>query len=305
MADAVDAAAQCAPDGGGQGRRPARVTFVDVGWHRLRVAVWPGKAGRTPLLLFNGIGASLEMLTPLADELGDIETIAFDVPGVGQSPAPLLPYRLWMLARLASRLLDALGVGRVDVLGVSWGGTLAQQFALQNPRRCRRLVLAATAQGALMVPGRPSVLRHFFTPRRHNDAALRHRIGGLIYGGRARTDPQLLQSLDRYVKPASRYAYLLQQFALAGWTSLPWLPLVRQQVLIMAGADDPVIPLVNAQLMAALLPHARLHVFDDGHLFLLSQPSETARVLREFLCAEDAREDRDPQPTKIAARGRT
>ncbi|MEJ8825513.1 poly(3-hydroxyalkanoate) depolymerase [Variovorax humicola] len=293
-------------DGNGEGaRRPVSIRFVDIGKQRLRVAVWPGRRGGVPLLLFNGIGASLEMLMPLADNLGDIETITFDLPGVGESPAPLLPYRLCSMARLASRLLDVLGVDRVDVLGVSWGGTLAQQFALQHPKRCRRLVLAATAQGILMVPGRPSVLRHFFTPRRHNDPEHRRRIGGLIYGGQARSDPAFIQSFEQYVKPASRYAYLLQQLAIAGWTSLPWLPLLRQPVLIMAGKDDPVIPPINARLMATLIPKSRLHLFDDGHLFILSQAAETARVLREFLCADDSRARARVSTSKVAASGRT
>jgi len=269
-------------------RRSAALRVVDVGRRRLRVAVWPGEPGRVPLLIFNGIGASLEMIMPLADRLHGIETIAFDVPGVGQSPAPRLPYRLWMLARLAARLLDKLGVDRVDVMGASWGGALAQQFALQHPRRCRRLVLIATAQGALMVPARLSVLRHFLTPRRHNDPVLRRRIAGLIYGGRARSDPTLMQSLEQSIKPTSRYAYLLQQIAIVGWSSVPWLPLLRQPTLILAGRDDPVIPLVNARLMAALIPHSRLHVVDDGHLFVLSQPDETARLLREFLAAPES-----------------
>lgn len=267
--------------------RPVTFRFVDVGRRRLRVAMWPGDPGRVPLLLFNGIGASLEMLVPLADKLDGIPTIAFDVPGVGQSPAPRLPYRLWMLARLAARLLDALDVGRVDVMGASWGGALAQQFALQHPRRCRRLVLAATAQGVLMLPPPPSVLRHFVTPRRHNDPAHRQRIAGTIYGGRTRTDPALMRSLEQFIKPASRYAYLLQQLAIAGWTSVPWLPLLRQPTLILAGSDDPVIPLANARLMAALIRDSRLHVFDDGHLFVLSQPDETARLLRDFLGAAE------------------
>jgi poly(3-hydroxyalkanoate) depolymerase len=269
-------------------QRSATLRFVDVGRHRLRVAVWPGEPGQVPLLIFNGIGASVEMLMPLADRLHGVETIAFDVPGVGESSPPRGPYRLWMLARLAARLLDELGVRRVDVMGVSWGGALAQQFALQHPRRCRRLVLAATAQGALMVPARLSVLRHFLTPRRHNDPVLRQRIAGSIYGGRARSQPSLMQSLEQFIKPTSRYAYLLQQVAVLGGTSNPWLPLLRQSTLILAGGDDPVIPLFNARLMAALIRDSRLHVFDDGHLFVLSQPEETARLLREFLAGRSS-----------------
>lgn len=264
------------------GRAPQWRT-VRLGHQQLRVALWPGDAQATPLLLFNGIGASLEMLAPLGQVLAGTPIVAFDIPGVGLSPARWLPYRPWHMVRLAGRLLDHLGIGEVDVLGVSWGGTLAQQFALQNPRRCRRLVLAATAQGAWMVPGRLKVLRHFISPRRHNDVAHRERIAGDIYGGRARTDPQLMKSLHDTIKPTSRYAYLLQQLAVAGWCSVPWLPLLRQPTLIMAGNDDPVIPLINARLMHKLIRRSQLHVFDDGHLFILSQPEATARVLQQFL----------------------
>ncbi|TXI24363.1 MAG: poly(3-hydroxyalkanoate) depolymerase [Ottowia sp.] len=261
---------------------------VTLGRQQLRVARWPGDARATPLLFFNGIGASLELLSPLAQALPGTPIIAFDIPGVGLSPARWLPYRLWNMARLAGRLLDHLGIGRVDVLGVSWGGTLAQQFVLQNPRRCRRLVLAATAQGAWMVPGRLKVLRHFISPRRHNDAAHRECIAGEIYGGRARTDPQLMKSLHDCIKPTSRYGYLLQQLAVAGWCSVPWLPLLRQPTLILAGNDDPVVPLINARLMHKLIRRAHLHVFDDGHLFILSQPEATASVLQQFLRAGTA-----------------
>ena len=56
---------------------------------------------------------------------------------------------------MLGRVLSKLGIGVVDVLGLSWGGALAQQFAFQNPRRCRRLVLVATGTGVLMVPGSP------------------------------------------------------------------------------------------------------------------------------------------------------
>jgi pimeloyl-ACP methyl ester carboxylesterase len=80
------------------------------------------------------------------------------------SPAPWWPYRPSLLARLSARLLDRLGHEQVDVLGFSWGGALAQQFAYQHAKRCRRLVLAATSPGHLMVPGKLTALLKMATP---------------------------------------------------------------------------------------------------------------------------------------------
>ncbi len=264
----------------GTGRREMSSRQLKVFGKSIRVAVWPCPGTtRTPLLLLNGIGASLEMLMPFADALADREIIAFDVPGSGKSEATILPYRLWMLSMLASGVLDQLGYGRVDVLGVSWGGALAQQFALQNPRRCRKLVLAATSQGMLMVPPRLSVLSKFMTPRRFNDAGYRKQIAGEIYGGKARTEQLLVEEF----RTTSRRGYLYQQLALLGWTSMPWLPLLAQPTLVLAGDDDPVVPLANARVLSMLIRDSRLRVLNDGHLFLISSADEAARAVREFL----------------------
>jgi poly(3-hydroxyoctanoate) depolymerase len=262
--------------------RPMQLRQVDVCGTRVRVAIWPGNRRRTPLLLFNGIGSSLELLAPFADAMGDVETVAFDVPGTGQSSLPPIPYRLWMLSLLASNLLTELGYERVDALGVSWGGAVAQQFALQNPKRCRRLVLAATCQGFLMVPGKLSVIAKFFTPRRFNDPVFRRAVAGEIYGGEARRKPSLIRDM----RPTNKLGYLLQQLAIVGWTSLPWLPLLRQPTLILAGDDDPIVPLINARAMARLIRKSRLHVFADGHLFLISSAVAAGRIVRDFLNRE-------------------
>src|SRR5437660_9707099 len=145
---------------------------INATGQRLRVAIRPGDGTHTPLLLINGIGVNLEVLQQFVDALNPaIEVIRFDVPGTGGSPAPLIPYRFSAHARLVVEMLDQLGYQQVDVLGVSWGGALAQQFALQYPRRCRRLILVSTGTGALMVPGRPSVLAKLAAPRRHQDPA--------------------------------------------------------------------------------------------------------------------------------------
>src|SRR6516164_617188 len=167
----------------------AGTRFVRGMGQRRKVAIRPGNGTRTPLLLFNGIGANLELLQPLVDALDPaIEVIRFDVPGVGGSPTPPLPLRFPALAWLTGRMLDQLGYTRVDALGVSWGGALAQQFALQYRWRCRRLVLVSTATGAIMVPGKPSVLAKMATPRRYFDPTYMASIAGIIYGGSVRPE---------------------------------------------------------------------------------------------------------------------
>lgn len=77
--------------------------------------------------------------------------------------------------------------------------------------------------------------------------------------------------------------YYYQLLAGLGWTSLFTLPLIRQRTLILAGTDDPIIPLVNARVMHALVPHATLHVYDDGHLGLVTDADALAPVVARFL----------------------
>ena len=136
--------------------------------------------------------------------------IRFDPPGVGGSPLPAAPYRLPGLARIVLRLLDVLGQKEVDVLGISWGGGLAQQLARTGRRRCRRLVLVATGTGSLMVPAHPRVLAQMATPRRYLDPDHMRRIAAEIYGGSARTDPRLATwLLHTHSRVGPRRGYVL------------------------------------------------------------------------------------------------
>ncbi len=265
---------------------PERMRVLTVGSRTLRVSVREGTAGWPPLLLCNGIGASLELFQPFVDALDPRRpVIRFDMPGVGGSPAPVVPYHLHTLPPLLAGLLDQLGYAQADVLGISWGGGLAQQFALSRPDRVRRLVLVATAPGALMVPGHPRVLLRMLTPRRHRDPGYAARIAGELYGGSARKDPivarDLLHATTR-LGPARGYFY--QLVSTIGWTSLPLLPLLRRRpTLIMAGDDDPIIPVVNARIMHRLIPRSELHIYHGGHLELAADAERLAPVVEAFL----------------------
>jgi poly(3-hydroxyalkanoate) depolymerase len=257
----------------------------------IRVSERPAQGALTaepPLLLCNGIGASLEALQPFVDALDpDRGVVRFDVPGTGGSPAPPLPYPLAGLASWVSSLMRRLRHDRFDVLGISWGGGLAQQLAAQNPRRVRRVVLVATATGCLMVPGNPSVLAKMATPRRYRDPAYARRIAGEIYGGSMRTAPELgARLLHDATRAGPKRGYYFQLAATAGWSSLPFLSLLRQPTLVLAGDDDPIVPLVNARVMARLIPRSRLHVYAGGHLGILTESSQLAPVVETFLGSE-------------------
>ena len=257
--------------------------YVAAGGQRIRVNVRQGTG--VPLVLCNGIGASLEVLDPLVEQLNPRSTIIrFDVPGTGGSPTSMLPYGFPYLAWVLGRVLSKLEFGVVDVLGLSWGGALAQQFAFQNPRRCRRLVLVATGTGALMVPAHPRILAKMVTPRRFSDPDYAASIAGELYGGTVRRHGEdVAQLFVRQLHAGSKMGYLHQLLAGSVWTSLFGLPAVRQQTLIVAGTDDPIIPVVNARIMHALLPHSRLYLHSGGHIDLVHNAEELAPAIDQFL----------------------
>jgi poly(3-hydroxyoctanoate) depolymerase len=259
------------------------VQMLHVGRFVVRVGRRPGSRAHPPLLMFNGIGGNIELLAPLAHALPEREVITFDIPGVGHSLMPRLPYRFKHIAALACGVLDHYGHQRCDALGVSWGGAAAQQFARSASARCRRLVLCATAMGVVMVPGNPTVAMKMITPRRYISRQYAAKVSGDIYGGDFRGNPEIAARHFKHVKWQSRLGYYLQLGAGFGWTSVHWLHRLTQPTLVMAGEDDPLIPLVNAKLMHRLIPRSELKVFDCGHLFLLTRLDESARVIREFL----------------------
>jgi poly(3-hydroxyalkanoate) depolymerase len=258
-----------------------RIAFETVGRQRLRAAVWKGHGAGRPLLVFNGIGVNLELAAPLAAALSDREVIAFDLPGVGLSPAPRIPYRPWWAAHAAAKILDRYGyLDKVDVMGVSWGGLAAQQFAFQCGHRVNRVVLAATSPGALMIPGDLGVWSRLLNPRGFFDAeALTRGFAGL-FG----EQDGLPKGLAAKFRPPTPAGYAAQIFAMTAWSSLPFLPFVKTPALVMMGDRDRVVPLINGRVINALLPNSRLHVVKDaGHFFPVTRLNEVAPVLRAFL----------------------
>ncbi|MBL0924281.1 MAG: alpha/beta fold hydrolase [Sphingomonadaceae bacterium] len=256
----------------------------------LRVAVWRSTkpTGKLPVLFFNGIGANIEAMAPLADHLADRDFISFDMPGVGGSPDPVVPYNPILMARISALLLDRFDMPLVDVIGISWGGGMAQQFAIQNGARVNKLILVATSAGMLMVPGNPAALTKMADPRRYIDPDFMAKHFKTLYGGMVGGKSGHINRL----KPPSKTGYFYQLLAMLGWTSAPFLPFMRTPTLIMMGGDDQIVPVANGKFLNFLIPDSELLVIEDGgHLFLLSHVEESIAAIRGFLdrAAEDAR----------------
>lgn len=239
-----------------------------------------------PLLLINGLGAPLEMWDPLVRRLRGREVIAFDLPGVGLSGYPRWPLRMPELARLVDGLLARLRQQRVDVLGYSLGGLLAQELAHRIPERVRRLVLGATVPGVPSFPPNPLVGLMLLTPARYWDRRLAELIVPRIAGGRTARDRRVLRAglNPRLTRPPTTVGYLHQLYSVIGWSSHRWLHRLRHPTLVLHGDEDPVAPLVNARYLAWAIPTARIHVVrGGGHLFLFDQPGSAVGVLHDFL----------------------
>ena len=268
----------------------AEVSLETVGGRTLRVAHWrlDMESEHLPVLFFNGIGANIEAVAPLAEALDDRGFVMFDMPGVGGSPDPLVPYNTATMAWTTTLLLDRFKLEQVDVMGVSWGGAMAQHFALQHPKRTRRLVLCATSAGMIMVPGNVGALSKMANPRRYVDAAFMEKHFRTLYGG------ALGEASGGHIarlKPPTRRGYLYQLLAMLGWTSAPALPFMKKPTLILMGDDDQIVPLANGKILDTLIPNSELHVLEGGgHLFLLSHADQSVSAIRAFLDAPEAEE---------------
>lgn len=233
-----------------------------------------------PLLVFNGIGMNLEMLEPVALAMAPRPVLSFDMPGIGKSPDPVVPYNAVSMALTAAALLDRLNIDQVDVLGISWGGGIAQQFALQHRARIGKLVLAATSAGMLMAPATMPALARMADPKEWTmDKALQRSLA-FVYNGGGTGDPV---SLNAATAP-SPTGYVYQLAALAGWSSVPLLPFLDVPTLILAGDEDQVVPPVNSQFLHALIAGSTLHLIPGGgHLFPISHSDQFRRELDTFL----------------------
>jgi pimeloyl-ACP methyl ester carboxylesterase len=246
----------------------------------------------SPLLLLNGLGGLIRTFDPLRDGLADYITITLDVPGVGDSQMPRWPMRLPRHADFIAEMLKQLGFEQVDVFGVSWGGALAQEFALRHPKMVRRLILASTSAGPIVLVKPADILDFFGSGKGHTSRRKE--------GSRNSIQTLLRFGVVKGMLTTNPRTYYYQLAALVGWTSLLRLFRLRHRTLILTGDRDPLVRIYNAQILRRTIRRAELHVLTgEGHFFVVTGAKRTAELIRKFLSQqhddESPADDRDRQ----------
>ena len=261
-------------------------TAAAPGWH---VSLhWERRGAGPPVLLIMGLGLSggawWRTVPVLARHL---EVITFDNRGVGRSQSRFPAFTTEAMADDAVAVLDAAGVDRVHVYGISLGGMVAQQLALRRPDRVRSLVLGATHAGGPRTRWPDREVMAFFRQRMH----MRHEEAAwssvpFNYGERCRTEHSERIEEDiaqRLANPFSVQAYRAQMWAASLHNCYGRLHRIAAPTLVVHGSQDRVIPVENGRMLAARIPGAQLLELEDtGHLYPTEAP-EVDRAIAKFL----------------------
>src|SRR5215831_12267579 len=252
---------------------------------------WDEQGRGEPILLIMGLGYSAHMWHRTRPQLAEhFRTIAFDNRGVGRSDTPAGPYPIALMASDAAAVLDAAEVESTHVFGVSMGGMIAQEFALQYARRVRSPILGCTAPGGpTAVRSEPEAVQMLkapagLTPDQAAEAAL-----PFIYDAgtpRERIEEDL--AIRRPWFPRSE-SYLAQLQGILAWEAYSRLPGICVPTLVIHGANDRLVPAGNGKLIADHIPGARLVLIPHAsHIFPTDQPQIAHDAILNFLEAQTA-----------------
>ncbi|MBC7246390.1 MAG: alpha/beta fold hydrolase [Actinobacteria bacterium] len=250
----------------------------------------PGDRSREPLLLIMGLSGNADWWDPLLLELLSqrFHVVTFDNRGAGRSGKPSGPYSIAQMAEDAAGLMDHLGWASAHVLGMSMGGMIAQELALQYPDRVRKLVLLVTTCGGRehVQPGQ-EVLKMLLPEEGMNLERMAETTLKLLFPQSfIDANPVAAEEMKRAVlrAPIPTRCFLAQFNAIVTWSDFPRLKDIRQETLIITGSEDILVPPENSRILAREIPNSRLLEFPGGGHGLIGQfPREVAEEVIAFL----------------------
>jgi len=253
---------------------------------------WEELGQGAPLLLIMGLGWASYLWHRTRPVVAQrYRTITLDNRGVGRSDVPEGPYPIAVMASDAAAVLDAAGVESAHIFGISMGGMIAQEFALQYPGRVRSLILGCTTPGGPdSVRAEPEVLQILMT-RHENPEEAAKAIGPYIYDvntPRERIEEDMV--IRRKWFPTAD-AYFAQLQGILVWEAYSRLAQIAAPALAIHGDSDKLVPPANGNLLAARIPGAKLEIIPHcSHILTTDQPAIVHKLVLDFLSAQSDRE---------------
>jgi 3-oxoadipate enol-lactonase len=247
---------------------------------------WDERGHGTPVLLIMGLGYTSDVWYRIRPALAaQYRTIALDNRGVGRSDLPPGPYPIALMASDAAAVLDAAGIESAHLFGLSMGGMIAQEFALQYTKRVLSLILGCTAAGgSTAVRAEPEAAQMLMTRAKMSPEQAAEAPVPFIYDSttpRERIDEDIAIRRPWFPRPE---AYTAQLQGILAWEAYSRLSGIAAPTLVIHGESDRLVPPGNAKLIAERIPGAKLVMIPHAsHLFLTDQPEVSRHAILQFL----------------------
>jgi 3-oxoadipate enol-lactonase len=250
----------------------------------------------SPLVMIHGAQGDQTMFNDLAQRFADnFRVLTFDQRGSGLSEKPHTAYSIAILADDTAALMDHVGFRAAHVIGVSMGGTIAQELVLRHPAKVRSLILGCTT------PGGPKAIRiggSAFAAA-YSTQAISAEERGRALAEAAFTKsyiekhPEIIPTMieARRQRPLDPNALERRMKAVLGHDAFDRLPQISCPTLVITGKDDALVAWQNSQLLAERIPNAQLVVLEPaGHCFWLEQPEQSRDAITQFLDSLSAKQ---------------
>jgi 3-oxoadipate enol-lactonase len=255
------------------------VTYAHIG----DLSVWYERRGSGPPLLFvSGSGGDLRTKPNVFDGplARDFDLLAYDQRGLGQTSVPEPPYTMAEYADDAAGLLDHVGWDACRVVGVSFGGMVAQEIAIRHPDRVERLVLCCTSSGGA---GSPSYPLHTLTDLPEEERiSTQLGISDTRYGADWQAaNPEVAERIFATMRRGREASdgERAQLEARSHHDTFDRLPTITAPTLVCAGRYDGIAPVANSEAIASRIPDADLRVYEGGHLFIVQDKTAWPEII--------------------------
>lgn len=242
-----------------------------------------------PLVLIPGLAAGAWTWFKQVEALSThFQVLTFDPRGIGKSNYSERPPAMRLMADDVAGLLRGLGIERAHILGASFGGFVAQEFALAYPEMARTLTLCCTSFGGPnhVAPSMETLMALASTNGLNTEERILRNLLPAFSPEFARKQPDEIENVVklRMANPVIESAFRWQLTAAMGFNAEFRVTEIRIPTLLLTGDADEIVPAQNSRNLAAKIPGAQLSIIEGGsHLFFLERPAEFNRIVIDFL----------------------